>query len=90
LTADSDYARDVAFNKDGDAIVASRFVFQARNLSSLDDSKSIMLSLRELFASEEFQQFNLTSYHPLYKFGEQASKPIVYKSFLIQHNKNLN
>ena len=73
MTEESDYKNDVVFGEDGLTIVASRYIFQERRLTNLDESRWIMLSLRQLFSSDEFKNFNLTSYHPLYKFGEQVS-----------------
>ena len=72
FTDGSDYENDVAFSENGTIILASRFVFQARGLANIDESRFVMISLRELFASDEFREFNLTSYNPLYKFGEQV------------------
>ena len=72
LTSGSQYSTDVVFNKKGE-IEASRFVFQAQNLTTIDDTKSIMIALRHVFANE-LKDYNLTSYHMFYMLGEQVSR----------------
>ncbi|CAG0923490.1 unnamed protein product [Notodromas monacha] len=65
------FSRDISYDDDGN-IQASRFVFQVQNLKTIDDFRFIMMSFRHLF-STELKDYNITSYHPLYRLGEQAS-----------------
>ncbi len=70
LTPGNKYSTDVVFDEQG-RIIATRFVFQAQNLTTIDDTKFVMVALRNLF-KRELKDYNLTSYHMFYMLGEQV------------------
>lgn len=62
------------FNKEGDQILASRFLIQAINISGTNHEKEMVKALREVVAQSPL---NATVFHPYFVFFDQV-KNIVF------------
>ncbi|OWR54203.1 Ptc-related protein [Danaus plexippus plexippus] len=62
------FSLDVKFNKEGDQILASRFLIQAINISGTNHEKEMVKALREVVAQSPL---NATVFHPYFVFFDQ-------------------
>lgn len=62
------FSLDVDFNKEGDKIVASRFLIQAVNISGTNHEKEMVQALRKIVANSPL---NASVFHPYFVFFDQ-------------------
>ena len=64
------FTQDIKFNENLTQIIASRFIMQAINLPSSKEEKEALISVRKI-AEDQQPYFNVTMYHPWFRFADQ-------------------